>query len=117
MQVFNKCYNYEAYEPLTISNYCDISALCKNKLDIDCIFSDDLKQWLANKLNMNDTECINARILINSYKIRIPKVNENLNDLLDPTHNDKLLQIIAYDKFAVLLNKDHHFVLWDGENI
>ncbi|XP_044579181.1 thyroid adenoma-associated protein homolog [Cotesia glomerata] len=113
--VFNKCYNYEAYEPLRISDLCGhyLKEITHNQWNTETIFSSNLQRWLSNKLNIRVSECKSAQILINVYKNRLPKVNKTLDDILDPTYNDKLVQILAFEKFLTLIDKDYCFNSWN----
>ena len=103
--MFNKCYNYEIYEPLWISD------LCNHYLDtvlddcsIDEKFPVDVKQWLDSRLNNIDLiNFTNPRELITQYRKTVPVITGKLDDIIDPTYNDKFLQILAFDKFASLI--------------
>ncbi|XP_008545190.1 thyroid adenoma-associated protein homolog [Microplitis demolitor] len=113
--VFNKCYNYEAYEPLRISDMCGryLEVQIHDKWNTESIFSTNLQQWLSQKLNMQISECKNAQALINAYKNRLPKLNQTLDDILDPTYNDKLIQILAFKNFLVLIDEKYCFDIWN----
>lgn len=84
-----------------------------DKWNTESIFSTNLQQWLSQKLNMQISECKNAQALINAYKNRLPKLNQTLDDILDPTYNDKLIQILAFKNFLVLIDEKYCFDIWN----
>lgn len=90
-----------------------LKEITHNQWNTETIFSSNLQRWLSNKLNIRVSECENAQILISVYKNRLPKVNQTLDDILDPTYNDKLVQILAFEKFLTLIDKNYCFNLWN----
>ncbi|KAK0096584.1 hypothetical protein PV326_005045 [Microctonus aethiopoides] len=106
--VFNKFYNYEAYEPLRIFNYCEqyTKDLFENEWNVDCNFSFSLQKWVSGKLDMTLEDCTTAKTMINSYGLRLSVLENNLYDLLDPTYNDKMLQTLIFKKFQTFIDEN-----------
>ncbi|XP_012278910.1 thyroid adenoma-associated protein homolog isoform X2 [Orussus abietinus] len=101
--VFNKCSNYEYFEPVRIS------VLCINSLErydrgqlIDRTLLPEVKQWVCERLNIAEMRSNTLREIIMEYKQHIPTITRTLKDILDPTYNDKLLRVQAYEKFETL---------------
>lgn len=104
--MFNKSYNYETFEPLTVSDLCgEYLITLHDRLNINSAFSADIQSWLSRRLNIPCSQCTDPRTLIKFYHQRLPSFNRNLIDILDPMYNDKLLQDHAFKKFNVLANE------------
>ncbi|XP_043284678.1 thyroid adenoma-associated protein homolog [Venturia canescens] len=100
--VFNKCYNYEIFEPLTITNLCvrEFKHLLEN-YDENSGLPYDVKRWLSEKLfiAIEPREFACARLIIVRYKAAMHEVALQLEGITDPMYNDKMLQFITCKKF------------------
>ncbi|XP_015126019.1 thyroid adenoma-associated protein homolog [Diachasma alloeum] len=107
--VFNKCYNYESFEPLRISSLCEeyLNTL-SDHYDIHAPFPAGVQTWLIHRLNIESSDCQDAQALITSYRNRLPPLSNKLDDILDPTCNDKLLQSLAFEKFLLVEEPHYH---------
>ncbi|XP_011297107.1 thyroid adenoma-associated protein homolog [Fopius arisanus] len=113
--VFNKCYNYECFEPLRISSLCEESLnTLSDHYDIHAPFPVEVQTWLIHRLNIEPSDCQDAQALITSYRNRLPPLTNKLDDILDPTCNDKLLQSLAFEKFPHLENPHYHETTYNG---
>lgn len=104
-QVFNKCYNYEIFEPLRISDLCNrhLESLL-GSFSIDDEFPAEVRCWLAERLSSIDGPNFKSpRDLVTQYRKTVPVVVAKLDEIIDPTHNDKLLQALAYDRLASIV--------------
>ncbi|XP_063979091.1 tRNA (32-2'-O)-methyltransferase regulator THADA [Diachasmimorpha longicaudata] len=113
--VFNKCYNYEAFEPLRISSLCEeyLNTL-SDHYNIHAPFPAGVRTWLIHRLNIEPSDCQDAQALITSYRNRLPPLSNKLDDILDPTCNDKLLQSLAFEKFLLLKDPHCHGAIHNG---
>ncbi|XP_035729863.1 thyroid adenoma-associated protein-like isoform X2 [Vespa mandarinia] len=105
--VFNKCKNYDCFEPVQLSNTCVqfIKAITK-RYSLDSPLPMDAMRWLTFHLNLDLTKATSFRKLVSSYGDYVPVIEKQLRDILDPTYKDKLLQILAYEKYASLHSQE-----------
>ncbi|XP_043666118.1 thyroid adenoma-associated protein [Vespula pensylvanica] len=105
--VFNKCKNYDCFEPVQLSNTCVqfIKAITK-RYSLDSPLPVDAMRWLTFHLNLDLTKATSFRKLVSSYGDYVPVIEKQLRDILDPTYKDKLLQILAYEKYASLHSQE-----------
>ncbi|XP_034943611.1 thyroid adenoma-associated protein homolog [Chelonus insularis] len=107
--VFNKCFNYEMYEPFQICELCNcyLNKLSKNTWNFPYNFSDDVQKWLSKRLDIPISNCVNVHTLISIYKTKLPSVTNNLNEILDPMYNDKLLNHLAFEKITTFVDANY----------
>ncbi|XP_076752598.1 thyroid adenoma-associated protein homolog [Xylocopa sonorina] len=97
--VFNKCTNYDFFEPVELSRIC-IEFLRENmQRYIDNRLPDDVIDWVNSVLNVECGKNISFRTFVEDYQSRIPVIEYKLRDVLNPTYKNKLLQILAYKQF------------------
>lgn len=66
----------------------------------------DAMRWLTFHLNLDLTKATSFRKLVSSYGDYLPVIERQLRDILDPMYKDKLLRILAYEKYASLHSQD-----------
>ncbi|KAI4501053.1 hypothetical protein M0802_003856 [Mischocyttarus mexicanus] len=105
--VFNKCKNYDCYEPVQLSNTCvEYIKTITKRISLDSPLPTDVLRWLTYHLNLDLTKATSFRKLVSSYGDCVPVIEKKLRDILDPTYKDKLLQILAYEKYASLHSQE-----------
>ncbi|XP_034189800.2 thyroid adenoma-associated protein homolog [Osmia lignaria lignaria] len=101
--VFNKCTNYDFFEPLEISKIC-VEFLIRNmKSYLDNVLPDDVIDWVNSRLDIIFQKSITFRMLVTNYESYIPTFENKLHDILDPTYKNKLLQVLAYRQYKEIL--------------
>ena len=96
-QIFKKCSNYDCFEPLWVSKKCsEIAQIILKQYFIDEIVPVAARYYLTKRLDLQSFEINTFRELIANYKKHIPHLEGKLCDILDPSHNSKLIQSIAY---------------------
>ena len=101
-QVFNRCSNYECFEPLWIAKKCSkvVHSILK-EYSVDEIIPDNVRCWLSDRLNVQLAGNLSTfRELMMNYKNHLPDFEGRLRDILDPTYNSKLIQLVAYEHLA-----------------
>ncbi|XP_032686483.1 thyroid adenoma-associated protein homolog [Odontomachus brunneus] len=100
--VFNKCRNYDVFEPVKISEICynwtksiGLRHFNDNILPLDVI------EWINYRLETEFT-ALSFKEIVFCYKGNMPKIEKNLFKILDPTYKDKLLQVLVYEKYWTL---------------
>ncbi|XP_053978805.1 thyroid adenoma-associated protein [Hylaeus volcanicus] len=101
--VFNKCTNYDFYEPVETSRIC-AKFLMEHMSDyVDNVLSDDIVEWINSRLNVEISKSISFKTFVNKYECYVPTVENRLDDILDPTYKNKLLRVRAYREFKDIL--------------
>ncbi|XP_017767432.1 PREDICTED: thyroid adenoma-associated protein homolog [Eufriesea mexicana] len=101
--VFNKCTNYDFFEPVEVSRICAEFLIDNMKCYMDISLSDDSIDWINSLLNVEFEKSITFRTLVKTYENYIPTLENKLRDILNPTYKNKLLQILAYEQFKRVL--------------
>ncbi|XP_033219110.1 thyroid adenoma-associated protein isoform X10 [Belonocnema kinseyi] len=106
--VFNRCSNYECFEPLWIARKCSkiVHTIIK-QYSADEMIPKIVRCWLSYRLNVELSNLTTFRELMTNYKNHIPNLKGRLRDILDPTYNSKLGQQASYKH----LNKEFTNVL------
>ncbi|KOC70573.1 Thyroid adenoma-associated protein like protein [Habropoda laboriosa] len=97
--VFNKCINYDFFEPVEVSKTCAEFIIKNMKRHIDVVLGDDAIDWINAILNVEFQTSITFRTLVKSYEIYVPAIENKLQDILNPTYKSKLLQVLAYKEY------------------
>ncbi|XP_011644648.1 thyroid adenoma-associated protein homolog [Pogonomyrmex barbatus] len=102
--VFNKCRNYDVFEPVRISYLCfDLVKLIIQKYSINRPLPSNVVRWINYHLDSNfHTMFSSFRGIVRDYRCEPPSLQNKLEDILDPTYKDKLLQILTYEKYRSL---------------
>ncbi|XP_024228458.1 thyroid adenoma-associated protein homolog [Bombus impatiens] len=101
--VFNKCTNYDFFEPLEVSRTCAEFLIKNMKCYIDIILPDDAINWVNSLLNVQFQKSISFRTLVKNYENYIPTLENKLHDIMNPTYKNKLLQILSYEQYKNIL--------------
>ncbi|CAL7943054.1 unnamed protein product [Xylocopa violacea] len=97
--VFNKCTNYDFFEPVELSRICSEFLRKNMQCYIDNRLPDDVIDWVNSLLNVECKKDISFRTFVRDYQSHIPVIENKLRDILNPTYKNKLLQILAYEQF------------------
>ncbi|XP_020280401.1 thyroid adenoma-associated protein homolog isoform X2 [Pseudomyrmex gracilis] len=101
--VFNKCRNYDVFEPVRISELCfDLTKSITQRYSIDTTLPSDAVRWMNYRLDTDFSEVSSFKDIVRSFKNNVPILETNLDKILDPTYKDKLLQVLAYEKYLSL---------------
>ncbi|XP_014468567.1 PREDICTED: thyroid adenoma-associated protein isoform X2 [Dinoponera quadriceps] len=100
--VFNKCRNYDVFEPVRISEMCyDLTKSVVQRYSIDSTLPLDIVKWINYRLDVNFAT-LSFKDIVRSYMSNVPTIEKELVEILDPTYRDKLLQVLACQKYAAL---------------
>ncbi|XP_036143447.1 thyroid adenoma-associated protein isoform X3 [Monomorium pharaonis] len=101
--VFNKCRNYDVFEPVKISKLCfDLTKSIKQRYSIDSALPPDAVRWINYRLGTDFPLLSSFKEIVCNYRNNMPKLEKKLEEILDPTYRDKLLQVLACEKFGSL---------------
>lgn len=101
-QVFNKCRNYDVFEPVRISELCfNLTKSITQRYSITNVLPSDVVKWINYRL---DTEffMLSFKDIVRGYTKNVPRLKRTLVEILDPTYRDKLLQALACEKYMLL---------------
>ncbi|XP_076629490.1 thyroid adenoma-associated protein homolog isoform X1 [Colletes latitarsis] len=101
--VFNKCTNYDFYEPVEMSRVCAKFLLEHMNDSVDNVLSDDIIEWINFRLNVEISKSLSFRMYVKNYESYLPSLENELCDILDPTYKSKLLQVLAYEQYKEIL--------------
>lgn len=101
--MFNKCTNYDFFEPLEVSRTCAEFLIKNMKCYIDITLPDDAINWVNTLLNVQFQKSISFRTLVKNYENYMPTLENKLHDILNPTYKNKLLQILSYEQYKNIL--------------
>ncbi|XP_076246897.1 thyroid adenoma-associated protein homolog isoform X2 [Calliopsis andreniformis] len=101
--VFDRCTNYDFFEPLELSKSCATFLTEHTYFFIDTVLSDCIIDWANSRLNVEFIKSISFRTLLKNYENYIPALEERLQDTLDPMYKCKLLHVLAYREFSRIL--------------
>ncbi|KAK1119163.1 hypothetical protein K0M31_013659 [Melipona bicolor] len=97
--VFNKCTNYDFFEPVEVSRICAEFLIENMKPYMDIILPDETIDWINSLLNVEFQKSISFRTLVRNYESYVPIFENKLHDILNPTYRNKLLQILSYEQY------------------
>ena len=97
--MFNKCTNYDFFEPVEVSRICAEFLIENMKPYMDIILPDETIDWINSLLNVEFQKSISFRTLIRNYESYVPILENKLHDILNPTYRNKLLQILSYEQY------------------
>nr|XP_012149021.1 PREDICTED: thyroid adenoma-associated protein homolog [Megachile rotundata] len=101
--VFDKCTNYDFFEPLEISRICVEFLMRYMKSYLNSVLPDHVIDWINSRLNTEFEKSITFKTLVQNYASYVPTLENKLHDVLDPTYKNKLLQVLAYGHFKQIL--------------
>lgn len=58
-------------------------------------------KWINYRLD-TDFSALSFKEIVCNYKNNVPILERELEEILDPTYRDKLLQVLAYEKYMLL---------------
>ncbi|EFN66762.1 Thyroid adenoma-associated protein [Camponotus floridanus] len=98
--VFNKCRNYDVFEPVKISELCfGFTKSIMQRYPINRTLSPDVVRWINYRLNTDFSASSSFKDIAHNYRNNVPILERKLDEILDPTYKDKLLQILACEKY------------------
>ncbi|XP_029175786.1 thyroid adenoma-associated protein isoform X2 [Nylanderia fulva] len=101
--VFNKCRNYDVFESVKISELCfDLTKLIMQRYSIDIALPPDAVKWINYRLDTDFSVLSSFEDIVRNYRNNVPTLERKLDEILDPTYKDKLLQVLAYEKYISL---------------
>ncbi|XP_025991728.1 thyroid adenoma-associated protein isoform X2 [Solenopsis invicta] len=101
--VFNKCRNYDVFEPVKISKLCfDLIQSIRQRYSIDSALPPDAVRWINYRLGTDFPLLSSFKEIVHNYRNNLPILEKKLEEILDPTYRDKLLQVLAYEKYMSL---------------
>lgn len=102
-KVFNKCTNYEFFEPVEVSRICAEFLIKNTESYMDIILPDEDINWINSLLNVKFQKSISFKTLIRNYESYLPFLENKLHDILNPTYKNKLFQILVYKQYKKIL--------------
>lgn len=86
-----------------------VSELCFNltksitqRYSIDSALPPAAVRWINYRLDTDFPALSSFKEIICNYRNSLPTLKKELKEILDPTYRDKLLQILAYEKYVSL---------------
>lgn len=76
--------------------------LIMQRYSIDNLLPPDTVKWMNYRLDTNFSILSSFRDIVRSYKINIPILEKEFEEILNPTYKDKLLQVLACEKYISL---------------
>lgn len=64
--------------------------------------SPDAVRWINYRLNTDFSPLSSFEDIVRNYKNSVPTLERKLDEILDPMYKDKLLQVLAYEKYMSL---------------
>ncbi|XP_031835838.1 thyroid adenoma-associated protein homolog [Nomia melanderi] len=101
--VFNKCTNYDFFEPVELSKACAKLFSEHLKSFADNALPEDILIWISSRVNIDMPESSSFKILLENYGNHMSPLENGLYDILDPTYKNKLLQILMYKEYKDML--------------
>lgn len=101
--VFNKCTNYDFYEPVEMSRICAKFLTERMESSLNNVLSDDIIEWINSRLSLEIPKSISFRTFVKKYESYVPTLENGLNDNLDPTYKSKLLHVLAYKEYKEIV--------------
>ena len=69
----------------------------------DSALSSDVVKWINYRLDTDFSASSSFEDIVRNYKNNVPILERELDEILDPTYKDKLLQVLAYEKYIMSL--------------
>ncbi|XP_076281120.1 thyroid adenoma-associated protein homolog [Lasioglossum baleicum] len=101
--VFNKCTNYDFFEPVEVSKICMKLFTEHIKSFADNALSDDVIMWISSRVNIEFPKSLTFKMLLQNYEKSISPLEKGLYDILDPTYKNKLLQVLTFKEYKEIL--------------
>jgi len=86
-----------------------ISELCfgftksiMQRYPINRTLSPDVVRWINYRLDTDFSASSSFKDIAHNYRNNVPILENKLDEILDPTYKDKLLQILACEKYVSL---------------
>ncbi|XP_011879410.1 PREDICTED: thyroid adenoma-associated protein homolog isoform X2 [Vollenhovia emeryi] len=103
--VFNKCRNYDVFEPVRISKLCfDLTKSITQRYSIDNALPPDVVRWINFRLDTDFPALSSFKEIVRNYRSNQPTLEKELEEILDPTYRDKLLQVLACEQYVVMMS-------------
>lgn len=88
---------------MKISKLCfDLTKSITQRYSIDSALPPDAVRWINYRLDTNFSALSSFKEIVNNYRNNLPTLERELEEILDPTYRDKLLQILTYEKYVLL---------------
>ncbi|XP_017883798.1 thyroid adenoma-associated protein homolog [Ceratina calcarata] len=100
--VFNKCTNLDFLEPIKVSEMCAKFLMENMKYCFDTLLPNAIIDWISSRLNVEFQRSISFRTFVMEYKSFIPDIQNKLDNFLNPTYKNKLLQLLAYEQYKTI---------------
>ncbi|KAL0130897.1 hypothetical protein PUN28_002477 [Cardiocondyla obscurior] len=101
--VFNKCRNYDVFEPVKISNLCfDLTKSISQRYSVDSALPPNVVKWINYRLDTDFSTSSSFKEILRNYRNNLPTFEKGMKEILDPTYKDKLLQVLACEKYFLL---------------
>lgn len=72
------------------------------RYSIDSALSSDAVKWINYRLDTDFSALSSFEDIARNYKNNVPTLERKLDEILDPTYKDKLLQVLACEKYVSL---------------
>nr|XP_033325395.1 thyroid adenoma-associated protein [Megalopta genalis] len=103
--VFNKCTNYDFFEPVEVSRTCvkffseHMGSFATN------VLSDDILMWISSRVNIEFPKSSTFKTLLKIYANHLSPLENGLYDILDATYKNKLLQVLTFKEYKKILRE------------
>lgn len=88
---------------MKISELCfDLTKLLMQRYSTDSVLPPDAVKWINYRLDTDFSDLSSLKDIARNYKNNVPTLERKLGEILDPTYKDKLLQVLAYEKYVSL---------------
>lgn len=101
--MFNKCTNYDFFEPVELSKACAKFFPEHLKSFADNALPEDILIWISSRVNIDFPKALSFKMLLKDYENRMSTLENGLYDILDPTFKNKLLQMLMYKEYKAVL--------------
>lgn len=64
--------------------------------------SPDAVKWINYRLDTDFSPLSSFKDIVHNYRNNVPTLERKLDEILDPMYKDKLLQVLAYEKYMSL---------------
>lgn len=72
------------------------------RYSIDSALPPDAVRWINYRLDTDFSALSTFKEIVSNYRNNLPTLERELEEILDPTYKDKLLQILTYEKYILL---------------
>lgn len=69
---------------------------------IDSALPSDAVRWINYRLDTDFSTSSSFKDIARNHRNNVPTLEKKLDEILDPTYKDKLMQILAFEKYLSL---------------